>query len=110
MAQTPGSYASGGANLPLAVPQVISGVHPLPPAPLGRGGTAILGRYEEQHQDEESGFEHALHARTAAALQRGKNLGIASPDMIAQATAEQGVNVRRAGLKSSRHAQLNKFA
>ena len=58
-----------------------------------RRGTQILERFEQQHQnDEESGFSHAVHERTAAALRAAKARGLATPGMIAHATAEPGLN------------------
>ena len=56
--------------------------------PFDRRGTQILQRFDKETQgDAESGFSHAMNARMGRALHKGKEMGIAGPDMIAHATA-----------------------
>ena len=92
----PPAPASTQAGLPPQPTPQSEQILPVTSRPAGdhdeRRGTLILERFEAQHQDEESGFSHAVHDRTAAALRAAKARGLASPGMIAHATAAPGLN------------------
>jgi len=76
---------------PLPPPDTAAPVHGVqPPSRVLRSGTAYLGRYNEAQPDTD--LEGGMHARTANAMQRGKDLGLATPGVIEHATAQPGVN------------------